>query len=81
LENNGNKLVKPFYLFTHLQQSITKSNFDENGNAKVSSYNATGTSKPLSVYRHDPAFYSRHVAINQVLIPIVDHDSIGHLFV
>ena len=49
-------------------------NWDENGNPpSTSTNNSSGSSvsftarqlKPLSIYRHNPAFHSQHVSVNQ----------------
>ena len=44
---------------------------DENGNPSVTSSSgsvsfATRQLKPLSIYRHNPAFHSQHVSVNQM---------------
>ena len=41
--------------------------YDENGNPVGSSFNyASRQLRPLSIYRHNPAFHSQHVSVNQV---------------
>jgi hypothetical protein len=70
LSNNISNLKKYNFLFVCFQAR----NWDENGNPpSTSTNNSSGSSvsftarqlKPLSIYRHNPAFHSQHVSVNQ----------------
>ena len=60
-----------FHIFFHLLQA---KKLDENGNPPSTSSNNGNSSvsftarqlKPLSIYRHNPAFHSQHVSVNQL---------------